>query len=223
MQSLQKILIPKASRYLFTRYVYNCLILVYSFVALFWLFFKRAYKKSSLLNWWERLGFVKSHNDNPIWIHGVSVGESQIGFLFWEKFIRLGHNCIVSTTTVTGKSHIEKLSHSKCYTFFFPFDFSFFVKRALQKINPKMIVIVETEIWPNLLYYANKNNIPVVIANARLSKKSFQNYYKIKTFFAQSMCGVNVWVRNRKDLLYFKKLGVKKCKSYWEYEVCNFR
>lgn len=112
-----------------------------------------------------------------IWIHAVSVGEVMAASVFIKKLKERfpSHICLVSTVTPTG----QKLAKSLCgpdRVFYFPFDLSFIVRRVLAKLNPEIIILIETEIWPNLIREASKRGIPVGIINGRLSPRSFRQY-----------------------------------------------
>ncbi len=121
----------------------------------------------------------------PVWIHAVSVGEVMAVKNFVKKFSAgfPEKKIVFSTTTRTGSAVAAKVFGGEIRKFYFPVDFSFVVKRVVSIINPSAVLIMETEIWPNLILELSKNGIPVVLINGRISNRSFGGYRKIKIFF----------------------------------------
>jgi 3-deoxy-D-manno-octulosonic-acid transferase len=122
-----------------------------------------------------------------IWIHAVSVGEvlavesltAQLRAKHPDKII------LVSTTTDTGqKIARERLARAADAFFYFPFDFPHVVKKVFRAINPALVIIVETEIWPNFLREARRRNVPVVFVNARISERSFKRLRRARHAFS---------------------------------------
>ncbi|MDD5085636.1 MAG: 3-deoxy-D-manno-octulosonic acid transferase [Candidatus Omnitrophica bacterium] len=116
-----------------------------------------------------------------IWVHAVSVGEVMAAGVFIKKLKERfpSHISLVSTVTPTG----QKLAKSLCgpdRVFYFPFDLSFIVRRVLAKLNPEIIILIETEIWPNLIEEASSCGIPVGIINGRLSPRSSRQYERFR-------------------------------------------
>jgi len=121
-----------------------------------------------------------------IMIHGVSVGE----VVSLEKLIRKvkeefpNHNLVLTTGTKTGQeTAIKKMGDVADFITYFPLDIKFFVEKFLDKINPDVILIAETEIWPIFIYTAKKRNIKTYIINGRMSDESFKMYKILKPFF----------------------------------------
>jgi 3-deoxy-D-manno-octulosonic-acid transferase len=136
----------------------------------------------------QRLGFVpRRRSDRPgLWIHGVSAGETKTILPLLEK-IEARHpdvECLISTTTLAGHQMAQKLFRGK-FVFYFPLDIGFIVKRVFRRIRPSFIILMELEIWPNLLYLADKWGAPVVIVNGRISERSYQGYKKWKKFLPE--------------------------------------
>ena len=138
----------------------------------------------------ERLGFLSREKrvclqgSETIWVHAVSVGETMaVRPLLKALKARYPEKKIVlSTVTETGRSIAENLSDVDV-CIYFPFDFGFAVRRMLQAVRPSLIVVVETEIWPNFLRYAHLSGIPTVLANGRISDKSFGGYLRFSWAF----------------------------------------
>lgn len=124
-----------------------------------------------------------------IWIHAVSVGEVLAAKPLAESLKRQFPDCnlFVSTTTETGR----RLAHDRLQIadgiFYFPLDWVVPVRRAFNAIRPRMVIVMETEIWPNFLREARRRSIPVVFANARISERSFARYkrwrFLVEPFF----------------------------------------
>ena len=123
-----------------------------------------------------------------IWLHAVSVGES-IAARPLLKALRTqypGHAILVSNTTETGRA-ISSGFPEKDLCIYFPFDFLPAVCSALKSIKPELIIIMETEIWPNFCREAAKRRIPIMLANGRISDRSFGRYLKFSWFFRHSL------------------------------------
>lgn len=142
----------------------------------------------------ERFGYISSNelaairNRPVIWLHAVSVGES-IAARPLLKALRIkypGHAILVSNTTETGRG-ITSTFPEKDLCIYFPFDFLPPVCHVLKCIRPELIVIMETEIWPNFMRAATSRNIPVILANGRISDRSFSRYLQFSWFFKKPL------------------------------------
>ncbi|HZV81163.1 MAG TPA: 3-deoxy-D-manno-octulosonic acid transferase [Geobacteraceae bacterium] len=121
----------------------------------------------------------------PIWVHAVSVGETiAVKPLLAELKRRYPESPIVlSNMTETGRSVAESLRDVDL-VIYFPFDYPFAVTRLLATVNPRLVVIVETELWPNFLRSARRLGIPTMIVNGRISDRSYGRYRTLRSFFA---------------------------------------
>ena len=119
---------------------------------------------------------------SAIWIHAVSVGEVLAAKPLLEglKHRFPGHAVLVSTTTGTGQRLARERLQSADSIFYFPLDWVVPVRRALRAVRPAMIIVMETEIWPNFLREARRRRVPVIFANARISEKSFARFRRWK-------------------------------------------
>ncbi len=119
---------------------------------------------------------------HPICVHAVSVGEANIAHkliaLWSERYPEQRFLLAVSTTT--GFNHAESSPPPQTEVLYAPLDFAPFIKRYLRRYRPNLIVLIEQEVWPNLMHYAGKNGTPVALANARLSQKSGWRLAKLK-------------------------------------------
>jgi 3-deoxy-D-manno-octulosonic-acid transferase len=119
-----------------------------------------------------------------IWVHAVSVGETiavkPLLKALKESFPEF--RIIMSNVTETGRRIAEMIPEVD-HCLYFPIDYRFAVKRALKQTHPELVIVVETEIWPNFLRIARELGIPTVLTNGRISDRSFGRYLKLKWFF----------------------------------------
>lgn len=136
----------------------------------------------------ERLGFLPEFEKDKravIWLHCVSVGETNAARPLVEELKREfpDHRLIVSTVTRTGQALAKNIFADKADCIFYvPFDFRFSVRRALRKFEPRVLLLMETEIWFNLIRESHKAKTRIAIVNGRLSERSLDRYTKIKKF-----------------------------------------
>lgn len=164
------------------------------------------------LRWNERFAHYKKRQPLPesIWVHAVSVGES-LSAIPLIKALRKQYpkiRIVVTTMTPTGAERMQKTFGDEILQLYVPYDYSGTVKRFLRFINPKILIVMETEFWPNLLYYTNKRKVPIVLANARLSERSFLGYQKIKSLTKRMLaCFTMIMTQSKHDADLFIKLG----------------
>jgi 3-deoxy-D-manno-octulosonic-acid transferase len=145
----------------------------------------------------QRLGFsfpgldkLPREREGAIWVHAVSVGEALSGITLARRLKAKfpDRPLIVSTTTITGQQLVRERMPFVDGLMYFPLDWAFCVRRALAAVQPAVVVVLETEIWPNFLREAHKRNIPVFFVSGRISDNSFdryQTYFKRAGFFLQ--------------------------------------
>src|SRR5260221_2550590 len=150
----------------------------------YWLI-KGLRQKKSLANLRERLGLstgpldkLPAAHPGAIWIHAVSVGEllSSIALAKRLKEAYPNRPLVVSTTTITGQSLARERLQFADAVFYFPLDWRFCVRRVLRAVRPSLVVVLETEIWPNFLRETRRQNIPVLFVSGRMSDRSFARY-----------------------------------------------
>lgn len=133
----------------------------------------------------NRMGFFKIPKlTKPIWIHAVSVGEVLSVKRLIEQIRQAfpGVPIVLSTITPTGQQVVKSPFYQPDALIFFPFDLQNSVNRVLNQVDPKMVVIAETEIWPHFLRACQRRNIPVLWVNGRISDKSYPRYLWIRGF-----------------------------------------
>ncbi len=120
---------------------------------------------------------------NPIWIHAVSVGETVLATELIKKLQEKGvDNIVLSTTTTTGQELARGKVNDSVVVIYCPIDFILFVKRAFNYIKPQKLIIIETEIWPNMIQEAKKRNVELYLINARMSDNSIGGYQRFSFF-----------------------------------------
>jgi len=148
--------------------------------------------------WGQRLGRISRKNPNrkSIWIHAVSVGEVNAAKTLVEKFKNSldDYDIVITATTDTGRDRAEKLYAKDHEVFYFPFDISFVMQRAFQNISPALCILMELELWPNLIAAARKKEIPVVVVNGRISDSSFPRYKMIKPLLKKTFQNVRLFL-----------------------------
>jgi len=155
----------------------------------------RGWRRGDAGGWRQRFGGVPpevsrradTREPNPIWIHAVSVGEVLAAIpLAGALRNQLPRSAIyVSTTTETGQQLARERLKCADAVFYFPLDWVISVRRALKAVRPSIVVMMETEIWPNFLREAADFAVPVVFANARISDNSYARYLRWKFLIAE--------------------------------------
>lgn len=161
--------------------------LIYGFALVLYspkILYRRLFENRYRSGWRQRCGFIdRRRPDQPcIWIHAVSVGEVNAARTLIDQLRRQmpDYEVVLSSTTDTGLARAKALYEKDLSVFYFPFDFSWIMRRALDRLQPAMILLMELEVWPNLASIAAERGIPVVVVNGRLSDKSFPKYQKIR-------------------------------------------
>jgi 3-deoxy-D-manno-octulosonic-acid transferase len=151
----------------------------------------------------ERFGFMRSPvTPNGIWVHAVSVGEVQAAAaLIRELLRRCPHVSIVVTTgTPTGAQRVRALFANKVQHIYLPYDLPGAVRRFLDRVQPRLAIVMETEVWPNLFRECARRNVPLVIASARLSQKSVRGYRWLAGLFKDALAnGIEIAAQTQGD------------------------
>ena len=203
-------------------YLVYSLLLAFGFILLLPRFLVDALRHGKYVaGFGERLGrldFFESEGRPVVWLHCVSVGETQAARplvkALCERFPH--HALVVSTITRTGHNlACELFQHEAKRVFYFPFDWRWTVRRSLRAIKPSAVLIMETEIWPGFLRECSKQQIPVAIVNGRLSQQSFRRYEWIKSFVSRVLNCLSIAVmQTEADADRIRGLGLDPAKIF---------
>ena len=151
------------------------------------------------------------HSNKTLWVHAVSVGEALAAATFIHEYLKSspGDRIIVSTITDTGRAVAAERLRGLAQVIYLPFDLHGPVSKVIEHIRPDALVIMETELWPNLIRTVKLNRIPICLLNGRISEKSFGNYMRVKWIFNPVLDMVDVFcVQNELYAERLMKLGV---------------
>jgi 3-deoxy-D-manno-octulosonic-acid transferase len=159
----------------------------------------------------QRLGFVERQaRPGAVWVHAVSVGEVQASAaLIRELQVRYpGTEFVVTTVTPTGAQRARALFKDSVHYAYLPYDLPGAVGRFLDRIQPRVAIILETEIWPTLYHTLGRRRIPLVLASARLSVKSVDRYRRLSSLFADTLShGILIGAQTAADAGRFRAIG----------------
>ncbi len=170
--------------------------------------------------WRERLGFLpprfrrsaRERNPGAIWVHAVSVGETlAVVELVRELQQRYsGRKIFISHVTPAGREAGEKRLPGLAGRFYLPLDWAWCVRRTLRCVRPDLLMIAETELWPNLLCAAHEFRSRVVLVNARLSDRSFRGYRLFRPFFRRVLDNIDcIFAQTPRDAERFRQLDAR--------------
>lgn len=198
-------------------FFFYSLILTIGFILMLPLFVLRRGKYAAGFR--QRLGNLPefaSGGRKVLWLHCVSVGETNAARPLVKEIKENfpDHRLVVSTTTKTGQELAKKIFETEAdLVFYFPFDWKFSVRRALKKIKPTQVLLMETELWFNFLRLAKKSGAQVAIVNGRLSEKSFRRYSYVKKTMRRVLHYVDLaLMQGREDAKRLMELGIRPSK-----------
>ena len=161
--------------------------------------------------WEERFGFGRTRTDEPaIWIHAVSVGEvtaaSSLVRDLKEKYPQ--SPIVVTTVTPTGAQRLHDMFGDEVIHSYIPYDMPGAVSRFFDRFRPRLAIIMETELWPNLYTECGRRKVPLVLANARISPRSVSRYRRFFTVFKATLShGIVIAAQSERDAERFLSLG----------------
>jgi 3-deoxy-D-manno-octulosonic-acid transferase len=163
--------------------------------------------------WKERLGYVPSiQAPATVWVHAVSVGEVQAAVPV-VKALRKRHPelaIVLTTMTPTGSERVRQVLAEAVSHAYAPYDLPGAIKRFLRAVRPRLLLLIETELWPNLIHVCHTQGVPVVVGNARMSERSARNYRMLAPFTARMLQEVTVVAaQGRNDAERFIALGAE--------------
>jgi len=196
-------------------FIYRALInLIIIFFPLI-IIFRLIKKKEHLIRFKEKLCFFskKRGSGKLIWFHGSSVGEilSVIPIIENLEKDKSINKILLTTSTLSSSNILTKFRFKKTIHQFFPIDSNYFSKKFLNYWKPNAVFFIESEIWPNFLINIKKKEIPLILLNARITKKSFKKWKKVSGFGKIVFeCFNKALAQNNETKKYLNKLGVKK-------------
>ena len=154
--------------------------------------------------------FSKKRNQGKlIWFHGSSVGEIMSVLPIINEYEKNNSikTILITSSTLSSSKILEKLKFKKVIHQFYPIDHIFFSKKFLNYWKPSLAIFLESEIWPSMFTNLKKNNIPLILLNARITKKTFLRWLKIKRFSQSIFSLISIaYPQNNETKLYLKKL-----------------
>ncbi len=191
-------------------------IIIYLIQPLIWIRLLLRSRKSPAYRkrWAERYGFCKGKVlPGGIMLHSVSVGET-LAAIPLVRALRHRYPSLpitVTTMTPTGSERVQSAFGKGVHHVYLPYDLAGSVNRFLDEVNPKLVIIMETELWPNLISALHRRKIPLVIANARLSARSAKGYQKLGKFIRTILQRITlIAAQNQDDGERFLSLGLKR-------------
>jgi 3-deoxy-D-manno-octulosonic-acid transferase len=149
----------------------------------------------------QRIGFLPTLSlKKPIWVHAASVGEVFCSIPLLKIIKKEFPQChiVLTTMTRTGNERAKTISEADS-VLFLPIDHPLIIEKTLRKIDPSLLLIAETELWPNLLRSCGKKGIPIVVFNGRISEKSFRGYLFFKFFFKECLKHVSLFLMQTEE------------------------
>ena len=200
-------------------FIYRILINLILILSPLIILFRLLKKKEDLIRVKEKLSFFtkKRSKGKLIWFHGASVGEFQSIIPLLEKYDKSKKidQILITSNTLSSAKIISKIKLKKITHQFFPIDNNFIVKKFISYWKPSVALFIDSEIWPNMLINLDKEKIPVVLLNARITKKSYSKWIKFKSFSKLIFNKFNLCLSSNKETVKFlKKLGTKNIKYF---------
>jgi 3-deoxy-D-manno-octulosonic-acid transferase len=166
------------------QFVFDLLYLLFAIAVSPLLLYRLIRHKRYRAGWANRFGKIarKEPAKKCIWLHAVSLGEVNAAKTIINEIAKQlpDFEIVISSTTDTGFARAKELYGNRFKIFYFPFDLSFTMRRAFKNLKPSMCLLMELEVWPNLVSIAKRLNIPVVVINGRISDRSYPKYKAVR-------------------------------------------
>lgn len=130
----------------------------------------------------ERFGFcapITREGAGVIWVHSVSAGETIAAVPLVKRLMAAGYRLVVTTMTPTGRERVRSMLPEDVFHFYAPWDMPGAIRRFLQRTHPRALVIIDTELWPNMVHHAARQGTRVMLVNGRLSARSYRGYARV--------------------------------------------
>tara|TARA_B100001093_G_scaffold505489_1_gene562914 strand:- start:2475 stop:3710 length:1236 start_codon:yes stop_codon:yes gene_type:complete len=197
--------------------IYRILINLIILVSPFIIIYRLIKKKEDLKRFKEKFCFFSKSKKKGklIWFHGASVGELLSIVPILEKLDKDNkvQQILVTSNTLSSSKIINKFKFKKIIHQFYPIDSNFLTNQFLNHWSPSSVFFIDSEIWPNMINNLNKNNIPITLLNARITKKTFKKWIFLKNFSKKIFGKINLCLASSHETKnYLKKLGAKNIK-----------
>lgn len=199
------------------RLVYNVLIYLAAPVALLMHLWRGLRDPSYRGHLGERFGFGPQLPGGTIWIHAVSVGEVQAAESLVRQLLARHPRfpLLLTTVTPTGAARAKQLFGSSVQLRYVPFDLPGSVRRFFDRTRPRLAMILETELWPNLYAECGRRNVPLVLASARISPRSVGRYRRLVPLFRQALSyGIVIAAQSEADAARFRSIGANAARTH---------
>ena len=200
-----------AGRAVFQRFIYTLTLYLLTPFVVYRLAARGIKYHGYFARWRERFGFFPDPGiSDSIWIHAVSLGEVNAALPLIEALMRRYRDSrfVITTVTPTGSDRVLQLFGERVFHVYLPYDLTTAVRRFLDRVRPRLAVIMETEIWPNLFMNCAERGIAIVVANARLSEKSLRGYWPIQPLARRAIrCASFVAAQSASDYERLRLLG----------------
>ncbi len=193
------------------RFIYSILLYLLAAPALLYLSVRGGQAGKAERHWRERLGFAApTSTAPPLWLHAASVGEVQAALPLLRQLLERypHHPILVTTMTATGRAQVQAALGSRVRQAYLPMDLPGAVARFLRRVRPKLVVVLETELWPNLYRALRARDIPLLVVNARLSERSAAGYRRLGALTRSTIgCITTIAAQSPADAARYAMLG----------------
>lgn len=199
------------------RLIYNMLIYLAAPVAFLMQLWRGLRDPSYRERLGERFGFGPVLPGGTIWIHAVSVGEVQAAEPLIKQLLARHphHPLLLTTVTPTGAARARQLFGSTVALRYVPFDLPGSVRRFFDRVQPRLAMILETELWPNLYAECGRRGVPLVLASARISPRSVGRYRRLVPLFRQALShGIVIAAQSETDAARFRSIGADPARTH---------
>ncbi len=199
-------------------YIYQIILSIFLIISPIILILRIFNKKEDKIRFKEKFSFVskKKKAGKLIWFHGASVGElmSIVPIIKYYEKQKSISQILVTTSTLSSSKVIKKFNFKKTIHQFYPIDHFFFTKKFIEFWKPNLAIFIESEIWPCMYKNLEMKKIPLILINARLTKKTFNRWLKISNFSKSIFNKITIaYPQNRETKNFLKKLNLKKINS----------
>ncbi|MDR2762739.1 MAG: 3-deoxy-D-manno-octulosonic acid transferase [Planctomycetaceae bacterium] len=196
--------------------LYIFILLLYSPILIYCALYYGKYRSGFKEKFWGRI--IKRHkivsegntNEYVVWFHAVSVGEVKLlkPLLRLIQERRPNWRCVISTTSRTGMEIAKQNYSNNWHVFYCPLDFSWSVEKAMQRLQPDLLVLTEQEFWPNLIDAAKRHNAKLAVINGRFGESGYKRYLWIRPFIASMLRKIDIIaVQSETYAGWFHRLG----------------